>query len=190
MLRRHLLATPAILATGRARAAAPLVVVELFTSQSCSSCPAADALLRELAPRPGVLALSFHVTYWNRLGWRDPFSLPEATERQRRYAATLRDGSVEAGQVYTPQAVVQGAQGLIGSDRRAMAAARTAALRPAWGKPAWVGRPTTKAAKPLPTCPSRRGRPVATSSRAAGSVAGPCTLAMVWRRKGCIGGLD
>ncbi|MBV8522865.1 MAG: DUF1223 domain-containing protein, partial [Acetobacteraceae bacterium] len=74
------------------------VVVELFTSQSCSSCPPADALLTELARmRRNILPLDFHVTYWNGLGWRDPFSLEAATNRQRAYAARLGEQSV-----YTP----------------------------------------------------------------------------------------
>ncbi len=127
MLRRRLLAAPALLLAPRARAATGPVVVELFTSQGCSSCPPADALLTELAARPDVLALSFHVTYWDRLGWRDPFSLPAATERQRRYAATLRGAALGEGQVYTPQAVVQGARDAVGSDRRALSAALAAA---------------------------------------------------------------
>ena len=122
MHRRHLLAA-ATAATASApprtvsgAAGTRRVVAELFTSQSCSSCPPADALLEELAGRrPDVLALSYHVTYWNRLGWRDRFSLPEATERQRRYAATLGHG-----QVYTPQLVVQGRRDVVGSDRGAV----------------------------------------------------------------------
>jgi hypothetical protein len=88
MNRRHLLAAPALLAglPLTAGAADQPVVVELFTSQSCSSCPPADELLGELArDRPDVLALSFHVTYWDRSGWRDRFSLREATDRQRRW---------------------------------------------------------------------------------------------------------
>lgn len=92
------------------------IVVELFTSQSCSSCPPADVLLTDLAQtrRNDVLPLSFHITYWNRLGWRDPFSLPAATERQRSYAAHLGEGTV-----YTPQMVVEGTQSFVGSDRNA-----------------------------------------------------------------------
>src|SRR5690242_518856 len=96
------------------------VVVELFTSQSCSSCPPADALLTDLARtrRDDILPLAFHVTYWNNLGWRDPFSFPAATERQRAYAARLADHTV-----YTPQMVVDGTWGFVGSDRAAAEAA-------------------------------------------------------------------
>ena len=101
-----------------ARAASP-VVVELFTSQSCSSCPPADALLAELSrTRPDILALDMHVTYWDRLSWKDPFSLPEATQRQRGYA-----GLWEEGGVYTPQLVAGGRHQAIGSDRAAVRAA-------------------------------------------------------------------
>lgn len=96
--------------------AAHPVVVELFTSQGCSSCPPADAVLLDLSRnRADVLPLAFHVTYWNSLGWRDPFSLDAATARQRGYARTLgRDG------VYTPQMVVNGRIDAIGSDRAAV----------------------------------------------------------------------
>jgi len=103
------LAAPPALATERP------VVVELFTSQGCSSCPPADALLSTLADRPDVLALAFHVDYWNRLGWTDPFSGPWATARQTAYAAQL--GS---DQVYTPQAVIDGRGDVVGSDREAL----------------------------------------------------------------------
>ena len=89
------------------------VVIELFTSQGCSSCPPADAYLRELSKdRRDVLALAFHVTYWDRLGWKDPFSLPAATQRQDVYGRRFGDGS------YTPEIVVDGAASMVGSDRR------------------------------------------------------------------------
>jgi hypothetical protein len=105
------------------------VVVELFTSQGCSSCPPADRLLAELAARPGVLALGFHVDYWDRLGWRDRFSSPAATERQNFYATLFH-----RREVYTPQMVVDGTGELVGSHRSevlgAVEAARPAATAP------------------------------------------------------------
>ncbi len=89
------------------------VVVELYTSQACSSCPPADALLTDLArARPDVLPLAFHVTYWNNLGWQDRYSFQAATDRQRYLASRRGDGSV-----YTPEMVVDGAQDLVGSHR-------------------------------------------------------------------------
>ena len=95
------------------------IVLELFTSQGCSSCPPADALLRDIVrDRPDVLALAFHVTYWDRLGWPDPFALPAATERQRGYTRISH-----AGTIYTPQLVVEGIRDLVGSDRPAVLAA-------------------------------------------------------------------
>ncbi|GAB4358869.1 MAG: DUF1223 domain-containing protein [Kiloniellaceae bacterium] len=94
------------------------VVVELFTSQGCSSCPPADAVLGELAHQPGVLALSFHVDYWDYIGWKDPFAAAQFTERQRDYAATLG-----LRYVYTPQIVVDGRHDIVGSKRRQVAAA-------------------------------------------------------------------
>ena len=106
-----------------AQAARRPVVVELFTSQGCSSCPPADAVVAELArTRPDLLPLTFHVTYWNNLGWQDPFSFAGATERQRRYVA-LSVGS----EVYTPAMVVDGRQDVVGSDRPAVEASLTRA---------------------------------------------------------------
>ena len=82
------------------------VVIELFTSQGCSSCPPANAYLNEMVrQRRDVLPLAFHVTYWDRLGWKDPFSLPAATDRQARYGSRFGDGS------YTPEIVVDGVTG-------------------------------------------------------------------------------
>jgi hypothetical protein len=100
------------------------VVVELFTSEGCSSCPPADALLVELANRADVLALSLHVDYWDRLGWKDPFSSPEATARQERYARLLGINAV-----YTPQIVIDGRREAVGSDRAAVERALDAASR-------------------------------------------------------------
>jgi hypothetical protein len=113
MQRRHLLAAPLLLPAVRVRAepAAP-VLVELFTSQGCSSCPRADAALARLAGRADVLPLAFHVTYWDRLGWRDTLGDPQFDQRQRWYDGLLGTGA------YTPQAVVAGEIDLVGSDPR------------------------------------------------------------------------
>jgi len=107
-------------------AAAGPVVVELFTSQGCSSCPPADALLGELARRPDVLALALHVTYWNELGWRDGFSQDAFDARQRRYVRQLKLNSS-----YTPQMVVNGARDVVGSQRGAVSRALENAPHPA-----------------------------------------------------------
>jgi hypothetical protein len=118
---------PLVLLTGCAAAEAggpqgPLVV-ELFTSQGCSSCPPADQIVAKLAEsgtasgRP-VLPLSFHVDYWNDLGWADPYSLPAWTQRQHDYANSLGDD-----RVYTPELVVGGATGMVGSQATKVAAA-------------------------------------------------------------------
>ncbi|MCO6386746.1 thioredoxin family protein [Aliihoeflea sp. 40Bstr573] len=88
----------------------PVAVVELFTSQGCNSCPKADALLRELAERGDVVALAFHVDYWDYLGWKDTLARPEHTERQRDYARMFGNRSV-----YTPQIVVNGSIDVKGS---------------------------------------------------------------------------
>lgn len=85
-------------------------VVELFTSQGCSSCPPADKLLGDYAKRDDVLALAFHVDYWDYLGWRDSFGSADNSERQRAYAQGRGDRNV-----YTPQAIVNGYGHLVGS---------------------------------------------------------------------------
>ncbi|KAB2845649.1 MAG: DUF1223 domain-containing protein, partial [Hyphomicrobiaceae bacterium] len=105
-------------------------VLELFTSQGCSSCPAADALLEKYSKRSDVLALSVPVDYWDYLGWKDTLALPENSKRQRQYARLRGDN-----QVYTPQIVVNGVEHAVGSQQWQIdsaiskAAARLAKLR-------------------------------------------------------------
>jgi hypothetical protein len=98
------------------------VIVELFTSQGCSSCPPADAFLTTLEKQKNVIPLAFHVDYWDRLGWRDPFSSREATARQMAYVRTMGLNSA-----YTPQMVVGGTRQFVGSDRHAAREALAAA---------------------------------------------------------------
>lgn len=90
----------------------PTAVVELFTSQGCSSCPPADEILSGYAASDDVLALSWHVDYWNYLGWKDTFSDAAFTDRQQRYAVSFQRRGV-----YTPQAVVNGRNHVVGSRR-------------------------------------------------------------------------
>ncbi|HOP21230.1 MAG TPA: DUF1223 domain-containing protein [Amphiplicatus sp.] len=95
------------------------VLIEMFVSQACKSCPPASAYLTELARRPGVVALSWHIDYWNMLAsrafgrWQDPFSRPAFAERQRRYNKNIRNRS----SVFTPQAIINGAESVVGSKR-------------------------------------------------------------------------
>ena len=103
--------------TGQASGENP-VVVELFTSQGCNSCPPAEALLRELAEEDGIIALELHIDYWDYIGWPDPFASPVMTARQRSYLRDLR-----LRYVYTPQMVIDGRYDVVGSDRRAVRAA-------------------------------------------------------------------
>ena len=95
--------------------AEPRAVVELFTSQGCSSCPAADKLLGELANDPSLVPLSVPIDYWDYLGWKDTLADPRNTARQRAYAHMRDDG-----QVYTPQVVVNGSLQVLGSDKAAI----------------------------------------------------------------------
>ncbi|SRR5258708_25242073 len=104
------------------------VVIELFTSQGCSSCPAADKNLAEIiedAEKNGqpVYGLSFHVDYWNYIGWKDPYSKPDYTARQRQYAQKLNSESV-----YTPQMIVNGEVEFVGSNKKASSDAIARAL--------------------------------------------------------------
>jgi hypothetical protein len=107
-------------AVGQAQTAPPgkPVVVELFTSQGCSSCPPADALLGELARLPNVVALAFHVDYWDSIGWRDRYEITTAAKRQVRYVDRLNLSSA-----FTPQVVIDGRASYVGSDRRRILAA-------------------------------------------------------------------
>src|SRR6516164_4011195 len=93
----------------------PRAVIELFTSQGCSSCPAADKLLGELADDPSLVAMSLPVDYWDYLGWHDTLALAGHSKRERAYARVRGDG-----QVYTPQVVVNGTAHVLGSDKIAI----------------------------------------------------------------------
>jgi hypothetical protein len=95
--------------------AEPRAVIELFTSQGCSSCPAADKLIAEYAKDPSVIAMSLAVDYWDYLGWKDTLALGGHTARQRAYAKARGDR-----EVYTPQVVVDGAVHTLGSDKAAI----------------------------------------------------------------------
>ncbi|MCB2064765.1 MAG: DUF1223 domain-containing protein [Novosphingobium sp.] len=106
----------------RTSASSAPVIVELFQSQGCSSCPPANAYLNRIADRGDVVALSFAVTYWDQLGWKDTFAKPAFTKRQRDYAR------LGVGQVATPEMVVNGSVAVVGSNQvkfdRAIAEAR------------------------------------------------------------------
>lgn len=101
-----------LLAAGNSSLAAPKrqVVLELFTSQGCSSCPPADALLARLAERKDVLALSLPITYWDMLGWKDTLASEANTRRQKAYAQAMGRGGI-----YTPQMIIDGASDVVGS---------------------------------------------------------------------------
>jgi hypothetical protein len=113
---KQILAAAIILFAGLAGPAAAQprpVVVELFTSEACSSCPPAEALLARLQKsKPDILALSFHVTYWDGPAWKDKYSLVGATDRQSWYVALKN-----SDQVYTPEAVVDGTAQMVGSNQ-------------------------------------------------------------------------
>ena len=104
-------ALTALLAAAPARAEGPRCLIELFTSQGCSSCPPADVLAAQLAKDPRNLVVSFPVDYWDYIGWKDTLASPAFTARQRAYAGARGDGHV-----YTPQAVVNGVAHAVGSD--------------------------------------------------------------------------
>ena len=106
--------------------AEPRAVIELFTSQGCSSCPAADKLLGEIAKDPSVIALTLAVDYWDYLGWKDTLALKGHANRQRAYAKARGDR-----EVYTPQAVVNGIAHVLGSDKAAIERAIVHTRKPA-----------------------------------------------------------
>ena len=127
-LRQNIAAPAPLGAEAVAKAAVP-VVVELFTSEGCSSCPPADQLLSKLLneqPVAGVriIPLGMHVTYWDQLGWKDPASLKGATERQQEYGRRFGED-----RVYTPQAVIDGRAELVGSDEAGVKRAIAKAAR-------------------------------------------------------------
>jgi hypothetical protein len=107
-------AVVAVCSTAAAQAG-PRAVVELFTSQGCSSCPPADKLLGELSNDPSLVAISVPIDYWDYLGWKDTLADPHNTARQKAYAHARGDG-----QVYTPQVVVNGSLHVLGSDKTAI----------------------------------------------------------------------
>ena len=121
----------AVIGPAGAQTVPAITVLELFTSQGCSSCPAADALFKSYLRRPEVMALSYSVDYWDYLGWKDTLASPKFTERQRAYGK-----SVSNGQVYTPQMVINGARHAVGSSRgdidAAVAASNGSAAAPAF----------------------------------------------------------
>lgn len=116
------LAHPASAESLRAR---PKAVVELFTSQGCASCPPADALLTSLAAEQDVVALAYHVDYWDYVGWQDTFGKGDYSDRQRAYAK-----SWGSSRIYTPQMVVNGATGVVGSRRNEVHGALDGATLP------------------------------------------------------------
>lgn len=109
-LLRTLIAVALVVVGGSASAQGRLVVVELFTSQGCSSCPPADAILAELTERDDVLPLALHVDYWDYIGWKDSYGSPAFTRRQRDYARVAGDRTI-----YTPQMIVGGLEHVIGT---------------------------------------------------------------------------
>ena len=112
-----LMAGTAVFVVANAHAGSPTqpTLVELFTSQGCSSCPPADAYLIELDKREDIIALSMHITYWDYIGWKDPFASEAVTERQRAYGRRIG-----RGRIYTPEIIVNGMLEAVGSRRGAV----------------------------------------------------------------------
>ena len=125
----------ASLVSGAAQAADHVdVVVELFSSQGCNSCPPADQLLAELRKKPGVLALNFHVDYWDYLGWKDTLAGADFSQRQYDYAKARGDLDV-----YTPQMVVNGTKHMVGSQRSEVFAVLEQSRIKTWPVPVSIG---------------------------------------------------
>jgi hypothetical protein len=124
----------AIAASAQSPPQGPVQVVELFTSQGCSSCPPADAAVAQLAVRPEILALSFGVTYWDDLGWKDTFAQSKFTDRQWAYARGLKHNNVG-----TPQVVLNGRLDVVGQSVPEIDGALRHALLPAGGPQVMLG---------------------------------------------------
>ena len=146
---------PALLLLGAVSASsAPVsetapVVVELFQSQGCSSCPPADVALNKLAGRPDVIALNFAVTYWDYLGWKDTFASPAFTQRQRDYAAAGGRDNVS-----TPQMILNGRTAIVGSGQREVDAAIVRAGRIAGGPAILINGDTVEIGAGKPVAPA------------------------------------
>ena len=136
-------------AAAGAQPAAPVQVVELYTSQGCSSCPPANAALAAISARPEILALSFGVTYWDDLGWKDTFAQKRFTDRQWDYARELRHA-----QVATPQVVVNGRLDTVGGSVGEIDAALKRAALPAGGPTVTLGAAAAAIAGAAPTRPA------------------------------------
>ena len=113
MLKPAAVVLAAMLLASTAQAESDPVVVELFTSQGCSSCPPADRIMHDLAQRDDVIGLALHVDYWDYIGWKDEYADPDHTVRQRAYA---REGG--RTMIYTPQMVINGQQDVVGAKGR------------------------------------------------------------------------
>jgi len=148
--------TPFAAAPAALAATGQPVVVELFTSQGCSSCPEADTYLAELVRRPGVIALSYHVDYWDYLGWRDTLASADFSRRQQDYAARRGDG-----RVYTPQIIVNGSLAEVGSRRLAVDALIARARAHATLDEVRVSVSASPATLAIALGPERRHRPAA-----------------------------
>lgn len=149
-------------ASTSAHAEPPRAVVELFTSQGCSSCPPADKVLGDLANDPGVVALSFPVDYWDYLGWKDTLADSRFTSRQKAYSHMRGDRNV-----YTPQAVVNGSLHVLGSDRAGIDAAATSTKK-------------SEGVMSVPVIVKKSGKQIDIAVPAAGGKAGDANSAEIW----------